>query len=74
MVVGSMNWNNNSARENREVMVVLRGEGVGKFYTSVFDADWKGGYRDGFPIGLVVAVGIGLVAAHLVAKEKVSFE
>lgn len=73
-VVGSMNWNNNSARENREVMVVLAGEDVGSYYASVFDADWKRGSSDGFPVGLVVAVAVGLLAARLVASERVQFE
>jgi phosphatidylserine/phosphatidylglycerophosphate/cardiolipin synthase-like enzyme len=74
VVVGSMNWNNNSARDNREVMVVLAGERVGGYYASVFDADWKRGSTDGFPVGLAVAVVVGLVAARLVAAEKVTFE
>jgi phosphatidylserine/phosphatidylglycerophosphate/cardiolipin synthase-like enzyme len=81
-VVGSLNWNNNSARENREVAVVLRGEEVGGYYAEVFDSDWKasagGGRRVGdgshLPVGLLGAVAVGSVAAILFAKREVVFE
>jgi phosphatidylserine/phosphatidylglycerophosphate/cardiolipin synthase-like enzyme len=55
-VVGSLNWNNNSARENREVALVLRGERVGRYYVRAFRSDWRGGARR-------LPVGVGLVAA-----------
>lgn len=73
VVVGSMNWNNHSVRENREVMVVLEGQAVGAYYATVFESDWKSGGRQ-FPIGFPVAIGIGVVSARFVAKRKVSFE
>lgn len=73
VIVGSMNWNNNSARENREVMVLLEGDAVGGYYARVFDADWKRG-KERFPVGLAVAVVVGLLAARLMAAKKVRFE
>ncbi|PSQ49109.1 phospholipase [Halobacteriales archaeon SW_6_65_15] len=79
-VVGSMNWNDNSARQNREVAVVLRGEEVGSYYAEVFDSDWEagaGGGRGNFgraPVGLLGAVAIGAVVAILYARREVTFE
>ncbi|WP_137287113.1 phospholipase D-like domain-containing protein [Halorussus salinisoli] len=77
-VVGSLNWNNHSARENREVVVVLRGEEVGGYYAEAFDSDWDasaGGPGGGrVPVGLLVAVAVGAVVAILYAKREVAFE
>lgn len=78
-VVGSMNWNNNSARNNREVGFLLRGEAVGGYYADAFDADWRasaGGPAGGkrLPVGLLVAVAVGALAAILYARREVVFE
>ena len=78
-VVGSMNWNNNSARNNREIGLVLRGEAVGGYYADAFDADWRasaGGPEGGkrLPVGLLVAVAVGALAAILYARREVVFE
>ncbi|MFC4449853.1 phospholipase D-like domain-containing protein [Halorussus aquaticus] len=79
-VVGSLNWNNHSARANREVAVVLRGEEAGGFYARAFDADWRASADDGFgsggrvPVGLLGAVAVGAVVALLYAKREVVFE
>ncbi|WP_245902904.1 phospholipase D-like domain-containing protein [Salinigranum rubrum] len=43
VLVGSLNWNSHSSRENREVVVALEGEAVSNYYREVFAADWKGG-------------------------------
>jgi phosphatidylserine/phosphatidylglycerophosphate/cardiolipin synthase-like enzyme len=79
-VVGSLNWNDNSARENREVAVVLRGGEVGGYYAEVFDSDWEasaGGGRGDFgsvPVGLLGAVAVGAIGAILYARRDVVFE
>jgi len=80
-VVGSLNWNNHSARENREVAVVLRGEEPGSYYAGTFDADWKAsaggsGNRgpNRVPVGLLAAVALGALVAIAVAKREVVFE
>ncbi len=39
VVLGSMNWNNASMRENREVIVVLRGDEVAEYYRQVLAGD-----------------------------------
>jgi phosphatidylserine/phosphatidylglycerophosphate/cardiolipin synthase-like enzyme len=61
-VVGSLNWNNHSARENREVAVVLTGEAVGGYFGRVFRADWRGG-RWVVPAGVVVAAALAWLVA-----------
>lgn len=72
-VVGSANWNNNSLRENREVVLVLHGEEVGSFYADVFEADWEGGSWS-LPVGLLVVLAIALVLAGLVGRRYVRFD
>ena len=62
-VVGSMNWNNNSARENREIALVLDGNGVGNYYGRVFDADWEGDDERGLDVGDESPLPVGIVAA-----------
>ncbi|WP_049903107.1 phospholipase D-like domain-containing protein [Halococcus agarilyticus] len=79
-VVGSLNWNNNSADQNREVAVVLEGTEAGEYYGKVFDADWEGG--DGgsgigddspLPVGIVTAVA-GVVVLAVVVARRIEFE
>jgi phosphatidylserine/phosphatidylglycerophosphate/cardiolipin synthase-like enzyme len=74
VVVGSLNWNNNSARENREVAVALDDPETARYYRRTFDADWQGGGSDRLPVGLVAAVALAVVIALLVARREVAFE
>ena len=68
VLVGSLNWNNNSARENREVAVLIEGDGVAGYFVGVFQADWEGGdWR--LPAGLLLAVVLAALAAVLVARR-----
>ncbi|WP_433624338.1 phospholipase D-like domain-containing protein [Halomicrococcus sp. NG-SE-24] len=74
VVVGSLNWNNHSARRNREVAVVLHGEEAASYYARVFDADWRasgGGSR--LPVGLAAAVAVGVAGAVWVARREIRF-
>jgi phosphatidylserine/phosphatidylglycerophosphate/cardiolipin synthase-like enzyme len=75
-IVGSLNWNSNSVRENREVALALDGEEIGAYYGRVFDADWTGGdgksgpgSETNLPIGLIAAVGGVVVLAVLVGRR-----
>lgn len=71
-VVGSLNWNRNSARENREVVVALRSRDAVDYYREVFEADWRGGTRrrpELFAGGAVAAV----LLAGLIARRTVEF-
>ena len=80
-VVGSMNWNNNSANENREVTVVLDGEAAGAYYGRVFEADWTEdggsgldlGFDSPLPIGVLVAV-VGVLLLGIVVARRIEFE
>jgi phosphatidylserine/phosphatidylglycerophosphate/cardiolipin synthase-like enzyme len=68
VLVGSLNWNNNSARENREVAVLIEGEGVAGYFAGVFQADWQGGdWR--LPASLLLVVALAALGAVLVARR-----
>ena len=70
VLVGSLNWNGESVRQNREVVLSLSGEAVGSYYRGAFEADWGGG-GDGpsLPVGIVAGVAGCLVLAVLVARR-----
>ncbi|WP_435063810.1 phospholipase D-like domain-containing protein [Halobaculum sp. EA56] len=73
-VVGSLNWNPTSARENREVVVALEGEAVADYYRESFAADWRasgerGGLRSLSP-SLAVAAVAGAAAATLFVRRR----
>ena len=71
-VVGSLNWNRNSARENREVALVLRSRDAVDYYRGVFEADWNGGEKR--RRGVFLAGGLAaVVVAGVVARRTVSF-
>ena len=70
VILGSINWNNNSVRNNREVAVVLEGEAVAAYFGEVFESDWRG--EDGgrrLPLGLALACLLGAVLAILGARR-----
>ena len=68
VVVGSLNWNNYSARRNREVAVVLEGEEPARYFRRVFRADWRGG-RWTLPAGAAVACLVAALAAAWRARR-----
>ncbi|PSP18665.1 hypothetical protein BRC62_02695 [Halobacteriales archaeon QH_10_67_13] len=57
VVLGSVNWSNNSIRDNREVAVILHGSEPAAYFREVYAADWTGESRS-LPIGLVGAVAL----------------
>jgi len=69
VLLGSLNWNGESIRENREVVLALSGEAVGSYYRRVFEADWGAGAGRRLPVGIVAAVLGTLVLAVLVARR-----
>ncbi|PSP83201.1 phospholipase [Halobacteriales archaeon QS_1_68_17] len=72
VVLGSLNWNNHSARANREVAVVLGGEAVAGYYRRVFRADWRGGLWE-LPVGFGGVVALAAAVAVLVGR-RIGFE
>lgn len=77
-VIGSLNWNNNSATNNREVAVAVEDEAVADYYREVFAADWDSNdslsKSEDIPVGVIV-VSLGLAAAiALLAQRRLTFE
>jgi len=61
-LVGSLNWNEHAATENREVVVVVADDAVARHFQRVFRADWRGGaWR--LPLLLAAAVAAAAVFA-----------
>ena len=72
-VLGSINWNDHSLGENREVAVVLHGEEVSAYYAAVFDADWTDTETWEIPVeGAIVVLGV-LAGAVLIGVRFLEF-
>ncbi|MFC4544397.1 phospholipase D-like domain-containing protein [Halosolutus amylolyticus] len=71
-VVGSANWNDNSLRENREVLLAVHGEEIATYYATVFEDDWAGETWS-LPIELSAVVVAALVGAAIVGRRYVRF-
>jgi len=71
-VVGSLNWNEQAATANREVVLVLHGSDAADYFGAVFDADWGAGGFD-TPVGVIGAL-LGLLVVTGLAARRVSFE
>lgn len=71
-IVGSANWNRNSIRNNREVLLVLHGSAVANYYAAVFEGDWKGDTWT-LPISFSTTVVAALVGAAVVGYRSVRF-
>lgn len=72
-LVGSINWTDNSVRNNREVAVVVDGEDVAAYYAAVFDADWEGG-RWSIPVGVGFGVAGAVGGAVFAGSRLIEFE
>ncbi len=66
VILGSLNWNRNSARDNREVVLVAEGDAVGSYFQRVFEADWPS--PDPLPLGTLLAVGVVALVVVLVVR------
>ena len=71
-VVGSLNWNEGAATENREVLLAVENAAVADFYARAYAADWRGGGVQ-LPVGLIGGLAAALVAAGAVARREVAF-
>jgi phosphatidylserine/phosphatidylglycerophosphate/cardiolipin synthase-like enzyme len=72
-LVGSLNWNNHSARQNREVALVLEGEAAAGYYAEVFRSDWRRPGRE-VPAGLLVVVALAVTIAARWGYDRIEFE
>ncbi len=72
-LVGSLNWNNVSARENREASLVVSGEAAVRPYRRAFRADWRGGAWRA-PFGAALVVGLCATLAGVYLRRKATFE
>ncbi len=54
-LVGSINWNNNSVRNNREAALLIGGTEAATYYREVFDEDWQAEEDRELPLGLALA-------------------
>jgi phosphatidylserine/phosphatidylglycerophosphate/cardiolipin synthase-like enzyme len=71
--VGSLNWNNNSLRNNREVGLLLESQAVGAYFETVFESDWSRTDETEIPLGYIAACLIGALIA-VVAGHRIEFE
>jgi len=67
-LVGSLNWNEHAATENREVVVVVEDGAVADYFGRSFRADWRGGaWR--LPVGLAAVVAVAAVSVAGCARR-----
>ncbi len=67
-LVGSLNWNEHAATENREVVLVVEDDAVATYFGRAFRADWRGGaWR--LPVGLAAVVAAAAIAVAGCARR-----
>ncbi|GAB3698793.1 phospholipase D-like domain-containing protein [Halorubrum pallidum] len=71
-IVGSLNWNEGAATENREVLLAVDDAGVADFYARAYAADWRGGGIH-LPVGLLTGLGVAIIGARAAARREVRF-
>ncbi|MFB6094141.1 MAG: phosphatidylserine/phosphatidylglycerophosphate/cardiolipin synthase family protein [Halanaeroarchaeum sp.] len=72
VVVGSVNWNPHSLRENREVAVAVHDGALAGYYGRIFRADWRGAawrLTWGGVLATFVAMGVALRRASAIEFE-----
>ncbi|QIB73658.1 phosphatidylserine synthase [Halogeometricum borinquense] len=77
VLVGSLNWNDHAATENREVVLELDGPEPASYYQRAFDSDWQsaGGGDDSETMWVLVAGALASASlAGLILKKAVRFE
>ena len=83
VLLGSLNWNRHAAKENREVVVALRGEESASYYGRTFESDWEAAASAGAGAGVddwrlhatLAAGGLAaVVLAGFVLRRTVEFE
>ena len=72
VILGSINWTNQSIRGNREVALHIEDAAVANYYRRVFRADWRGGVWS-VSAGLLVLLASVVVGAMALAS-RMTFE
>lgn len=73
VIVGSVNWNRHSLRENRELALILDGDEIGGYFAAVFDGDLEGPVRH-LPVGLGVVLAAATIGTTTAARRSIVFE
>lgn len=67
-ILGSINWNENSLHENREVALLVESHAVADYFGAVFESDWESD-RKQVPLGYLAACGLAAAIALFVATR-----
>jgi len=63
-LISSINWNENSVRNNREIGIIVDNNEVGKYFTKIFNYDWNLSYIDAAVIIAVFSTAFLLIYLH----------
>ncbi len=69
VILGSINWNNHSLRENRELALLIDDPEVAGYFAEVFEGDWPGPARYQLHLGLVGATVLVAIAVAWHARR-----
>jgi len=78
VLISSINWNENSPTFNREAGVIIEHQGVGAYFSGVFEDDWNSGRTgsvrevgtDYLKIGIALAVLITLIVVFSLRRRR----
>lgn len=76
VILGSMNWNDNAARDNREVAVAIDSPDAAAYYRNVFDRDFENKPDNSFEyrrVALVMLVGIVATITLVYTRKRLTF-
>jgi phosphatidylserine/phosphatidylglycerophosphate/cardiolipin synthase-like enzyme len=73
VVLGSINWNDHSLRENREVAVVLHGDAIADYYADALARDWQGGTKTPLPTWLAAATAVAVLVILAALARRIDF-
>ncbi|MFD1569469.1 phospholipase D-like domain-containing protein [Halorubrum laminariae] len=71
-IVGSLNWNEGAATENREVLLAVDDAAVADFYARAYAADWRGGGVH-LPVEFLGGLGVAVAGAWIAARREIRF-
>ncbi|MFH0832538.1 MAG: phospholipase D-like domain-containing protein [Candidatus Aenigmatarchaeota archaeon] len=69
VLVSSINWNENSPKNNREVGLVISGESA-KYFLAAFEYDWSGGKEDNNFVLLISLVIVAIIIIFILVSRR----